>query len=305
MENIRSICRYISQTMPQTKLYVMSVYPTDKPHRNEVPMLNSAIEAYARLAGYQYIDVYSKLTTVEGGINPELSNDGLHLTGRGYQVVAKVLKPYMGRCTARKAKAKLMANVPHPYVNQRGTLFATLPLHREDVLMFGGMDYNTAEWLELTGNPHIKNRGIGVGTTSNLRLHEAIEVVPLMLKKKKSPSKIYISLGREELLTLQQEPGSIVESYRQLVQTIRCLSPKTAICMQSLLPCANAKTNREVILPFNKRLGTLAQQLQVEYIDVFPYFTNTDGTPHPSQFNDGWLSPAGFRSLAEILFKKR
>lgn len=304
MENIRSICHYISFAMPRTKLYVMSVFPTDKPYRSKVPMLNGAIEAYTQQAGYQYIDVYSRLKTPEGGINSEYSNDGLHLTGLGYQVVAKVLKPYMGHCAARKTRQTMIAGVSHPYVNQRSMLFATLPLHREDVLMFGGMDYNTAEWHELTGNPHIKNRGIGVGSTSNLRLGDAIKVVPFMLKKKKSPAKIYISLGREELLTLHEVPDSILKSYEKLMYTIRRLSPKTTVCMQSLLPCKDAKTNREVIMPFNRSLSALSRQLQTEYIDVFPYFTDPDGTPHPSLFNDGWLSPAGFRTLADILFKK-
>lgn len=305
MENIRKIYRYIATTSPKTKLHVLSVYPANKPYRDQIPMLNAAIEAFSRQAGCEYIDVYSKLQTPEGGIKPEFSNDGLHLTGLGYQVVAKALKPYMGRCAARKSRKMMIDNVPHPYINQRSSLFATLPVRRDDILMFGGMDYNTAEWMELTGNPHVKNRGIGVGTTSNLQLREAIKVAPFMLKGKKSPAKIYISLGREDLLTAHQSPDTIISNYKQLVQTIRKFCPHATICIQSLLPCADANTNREVILPFNKRLGTLAHQLQTEYVDVFPYFTNADGTITSSSFTDGWLSPAGFRTLADILFQKQ
>ncbi|HEY9551219.1 MAG TPA: GDSL-type esterase/lipase family protein, partial [Prevotella sp.] len=302
MENIRRIGSYISTLRSKTELYVLSVYPANRPYRHEIATLNGAIKAYSQLAHCQYIDVYSKLKAPDGGIKSEFSNDGLHLTGKGYQVVAKALKPYLGRCAAKMLSDKMISDVPHAYINQRATLFANLPLKKHDILMFGGMDYNTAEWCELTGNVHVKNRGVGVGTSSNLRLKEATLMVPHLLNGKKKPAKIYLSLGREDLLTHHQDADSVLVQYRQLVQILQQKSKRTTICIQSLLPGEDATANLGTVVGFNKKLKELAQELHTEFVDVYPYFTNSDGTQRESYFREGWLKPDGFRLLAKVLF---
>jgi len=45
-----------------------------------------------------YIDLFSEFVTPRTQeMNPDYTNDGLHLLGKGYQKWIKILKPYLGK----------------------------------------------------------------------------------------------------------------------------------------------------------------------------------------------------------------
>jgi lysophospholipase L1-like esterase len=101
----RRIAEKISADSPHTKLYIQSVFPVNPSFnmflkattRGEVVKdINKGLQRLCSDLGVQYIDVYSGLTLpFEDVLNPEYTNDGLHLMGPGYLKWAGVIEKYI------------------------------------------------------------------------------------------------------------------------------------------------------------------------------------------------------------------
>ena len=104
-KNVEKIVERVKRESPKTKLYVQSVFPVNPKfnkflgHMNrqkDIAALNAKIKAVAARHGVTYIDVYKSLVIPSTDVmNPEYTNDGLHLLGKGYQKWVEVLKPYL------------------------------------------------------------------------------------------------------------------------------------------------------------------------------------------------------------------
>lgn len=104
-KNVEKIVERVKRESPATKLYVQSVFPVNPKfnkflgHMNrqkDIAALNAKIKAIAAHHGVTYIDVYKSLVTPSTDVmNPEYTNDGLHLLGKGYLKWVDVLKPYL------------------------------------------------------------------------------------------------------------------------------------------------------------------------------------------------------------------
>lgn len=104
-KNVEKIVERVKRESPATKLYVQSVFPVNPKfnkflgHMNrqkDIAALNAKIKAIAARHGVTYIDVYKSLVIPSTDVmNPEYTNDGLHLLGKGYQKWVDVLKPYL------------------------------------------------------------------------------------------------------------------------------------------------------------------------------------------------------------------
>ena len=104
-KNVEKIVERVKRESPATKLYVQSVLPVNPKfnkflgHMNrqkDIAVLNAKIKAIAARHGVTYIDVYKSLVTPSTDVmNPEYTNDGLHLLGKGYLKWVDVLKPYL------------------------------------------------------------------------------------------------------------------------------------------------------------------------------------------------------------------
>lgn len=67
---------------------VLNVAPVAGAHFNETVMdLNKLTETYCHEKGVIYVDIFSELTDGEGKLADEYSNDGIHLSDRGYQKI--------------------------------------------------------------------------------------------------------------------------------------------------------------------------------------------------------------------------
>lgn len=109
IRNIEEICSRIKTKCPETELYVESIYPVNRhEHVNKAPAptvfsrnnvdigrINDAIQQLSISMQFTYVDVYSKLIDQEGHLNPDYTYDGLHLTGKGYEIVKDVLQSYL------------------------------------------------------------------------------------------------------------------------------------------------------------------------------------------------------------------
>lgn len=107
MENINKIIELIKRSSPDVKIYVISQYPVNKTAKffsfasckfrnNTNLMALSLVEKdFCEKNGYVFIDVWSHLTDNKGDLKKEYTLEGLHLTMRGYEVVSRILKPYV------------------------------------------------------------------------------------------------------------------------------------------------------------------------------------------------------------------
>ena len=104
-KNVEKIVERVKHESPKTKLYVQSVFPVNPKfnkflgHMNrqkDIAALNAKIKAVAARHGVKYIDVYKSLVIPSTDVmNPEYTNDGLHLLGKGYLKWVEVLKQYL------------------------------------------------------------------------------------------------------------------------------------------------------------------------------------------------------------------
>lgn len=104
-KNVEKIVERVKRESPTTKLYVQSVFPVNPKfnkfsghmdRQKKIPVVNAKIKAVAARHGVTYIDVYKSLVTPSTDVmNPEYTNDGLHLLGKGYLKWVEVLKPYL------------------------------------------------------------------------------------------------------------------------------------------------------------------------------------------------------------------
>jgi lysophospholipase L1-like esterase len=109
--NVAAIVDTISRVSPGTPIYLQSVMPRDLAYRDEVLSLNERYREIAEAAETaHYLDLWPALATPEGALNPEMTNDSLHLNGNGYRAWVDVLKPIItGIQKAPHAKAAASA----------------------------------------------------------------------------------------------------------------------------------------------------------------------------------------------------
>lgn len=103
--NYEQLVKEIRQASPETQLYVQSVMPINNDFKryknligreNVIPALNTLLREIARDNSAVYIDLWPALVGKDGKkMDRAYTNDGLHLTGAGYQAWASVLAPYV------------------------------------------------------------------------------------------------------------------------------------------------------------------------------------------------------------------
>ena len=99
----RQIVRRIKAESPRTKIFIQSVLPVNDHYGmfeghtarwKDVPVTNALLKQIAEEENVTYIDLFSRFANAEGKMNLDYSNDGLHLTGKGYQVWRDAVKRY-------------------------------------------------------------------------------------------------------------------------------------------------------------------------------------------------------------------
>lgn len=100
---IIALVDYMHTLSPRTQIYVHSLLPFNaaihytslQGKESCVRQINSLLQEAASEFAYTYIDLYSHFSLPGGVLNAEYSNDGLHLTGCGYALWAKLIQPYL------------------------------------------------------------------------------------------------------------------------------------------------------------------------------------------------------------------
>jgi lysophospholipase L1-like esterase len=103
-KNIERILDAIHEETPRTEIYLESLLPVNpvfglaKNHTNktaEIIAVNAALKKMAKDRKLTFVDLHSLFKTESDLLNPEYTNDGLHLTGRGYLVWKSAIEKYL------------------------------------------------------------------------------------------------------------------------------------------------------------------------------------------------------------------
>lgn len=105
VKRIGRIVEKIKRDSPRTKLYLQSVLPVTDYYKmfeghtsrwQTIPRINQGLKKLATEERVTYIDLYSHFVDSKTGkMNPEYTNDGLHLLGKGYKKWIEIIEPYV------------------------------------------------------------------------------------------------------------------------------------------------------------------------------------------------------------------
>lgn len=172
------------------------------------------------------------------------------------------------------------------YYYQRASLFENLPVSSKDILFVGNSITDGGEWHELFNNPHIKNRGISGDTTQGV--FDRLDAIV-----KGEPGKIFLMIGINNV-PQNESADTIAAGIRRIIRKIKITSPQTQIYVQSLLPVTtyynkfHEHTSHWKEIPeINQKVQEVAQQEQVQYIDLFSHFADENGQMQKQYTNDG------------------
>ncbi len=94
----------IKAKSPETRLYIQSVMPVNNDFKRykglfgkeeTIVKFNEEISKIAEKAGATYIDLTPVLSDNKGKLRKEFTNDGLHLTGKGYRAWADAISSFV------------------------------------------------------------------------------------------------------------------------------------------------------------------------------------------------------------------
>lgn len=91
-EEILQRCK---QDSPNTRIFVQSLFPRQRRFARRICRLNERLIALAGKHACVYVDIYTRLTTPQGTLQPELTNDGLHLLAEGYRRWVDAISEYV------------------------------------------------------------------------------------------------------------------------------------------------------------------------------------------------------------------
>jgi len=119
---VRTIVQRIKSESPRTKVIVESILPTNDCYGlfsghtqrwQDVAIINGMLKTMAEEEDVTYLDLYTYFATKEGKLNPEYSNDGLHLNAKGYELWKDIVDDEIGTLPqpVRKNKVSVWLNL--------------------------------------------------------------------------------------------------------------------------------------------------------------------------------------------------
>lgn len=188
------------------------------------------------------------------------------------------------------------------YYQQRVSHFRTLPKTKSDIIFLGNSITDGAEWDELFGNDHIKNRGISGDITAGVinRLDEVTE---------RKPAMIFLLIGVNDL-SHNVSPDSVVKNIMLIADYVRQETPGTKLFIQSILP-VNAIYRKfpthtdksEQIAQVNSSLKENATAHDYTYINIHDAFCDADDKMDAQLTNDGLhLKGAGYMLWKHLIY---
>lgn len=180
------------------------------------------------------------------------------------------------------------------------------PVTADDIVMLGNsLTENGGDWGKRLGRKHVVNRGIIGDEVMGVyrRLHQILPG---------QPRELFLMIGINDV-SHDLTADSITHLIRLTVERIRRESPQTRLHLQSLLPINESfgryrlLTGKTELVPeINARLKELAHEQQIDFIDLFPLFTEKGThTLRKDLTTDGLhLNEKGYKIWAKELKKQ-
>lgn len=215
------------------------------------------------------------------------------------------------RSLVANAVAASIQPVPRTYTDHYYRRFLQFmdepPVTSQDIVMLGNsLTENGGDWGRRLGWKHVVNRGIIGDEVMGVydRLHQILPG---------HPQKLFLLIGINDV-SHGLTADSIAALIDHTVERIRRESPQTRLYLQSLLPI-NESFGRYRLLTgktdqvpqINARLRELARERQIDFIDLFPLFTEPNTSVLRKELTtDGLhLNEEGYRIWAKQLKKYR
>ncbi|MBF4471411.1 GDSL-type esterase/lipase family protein [Flavobacterium sp. HJJ] len=94
-KNIIQITKIIHQQNPKTKIFVQTIFPTNKVNQAaRIKLTNDIIRKHKRKGVFTLIETHILFAGKDDLMQKELSTDGIHLNEKGYQIWVDCLKKY-------------------------------------------------------------------------------------------------------------------------------------------------------------------------------------------------------------------
>ena len=180
------------------------------------------------------------------------------------------------------------------------------PVTADDIVMLGNsLTENGGDWGKRLGRKHVVNRGIIGDEVMGVyrRLHQILPG---------QPRELFLMIGINDV-SHDLTADSITHLIRLTEERIRRESPQTRLHLQSLLPINESfgryrlLTGKTELVPeINARLKELAHEQQIDFIDLFPLFTEKGTHPFRKELTtDGLhLNEKGYKIWAKELKKQ-
>ncbi len=107
INNIKKIISILIEKLPETKLYLISLYPINdkamavskiivgRRKQADIETINSALVAFAKEQNITYIDIFPHLLDEDCRLKKEYTVEGLHISLDGYCFITSLLYPYV------------------------------------------------------------------------------------------------------------------------------------------------------------------------------------------------------------------
>ncbi|MDN4494325.1 GDSL-type esterase/lipase family protein [Ureibacillus aquaedulcis] len=157
------------------------------------------------------------------------------------------------------------------YYLQKKDIFESTETTRVDKIFVGDSITDHGEFQEFYPDQVVLNRGISKDTSAGV-LNRINEVVGRNAKE------VYLLIGVNDIRT-KVEQDAYIGNIRKIIESFA--KSKTEIYIQSILPVNNSiygdKVTNDKVKRFNKALKETAKELNVHFLDLFPYFTDEEG----------------------------
>lgn len=93
VRNIQLMLVELRRALPGTRTLVQSIMPREREMFPQVHEANIHLRQFAPTVRAQYLDLWTALATADGALDPNFSDDRLHLNDAGYQAWLAQLRP--------------------------------------------------------------------------------------------------------------------------------------------------------------------------------------------------------------------
>jgi lysophospholipase L1-like esterase len=186
---------------------------------------------------------------------------------------------------------RILAPIVRAAKEHRRTQFAALAQSKADLLFVGDSITEGGIWNEWFPTRVTANRGIGGDVSA--------EVLARMDALTATAKVVYLLIGTNDL-TMRVKEDEIVETVRAILLGLRAKYPEARIVIQSVMP---RKANfRERLRALNVRYVALADELGIEYLDLWPALGTSDGLLMKELSLDALhLNGEGYRRWVQVL----